>query len=48
MEIIIIAAIVLALLQGIFAPNKNSASYKLGRGAGNKTRKLVEWIKDEN
>ena len=25
-------------------PNKNSTSYRLGRGVGNKTRKFGEWL----
>jgi hypothetical protein len=33
-----------AIWRGIFYPNTNSTSYRLGRGLGNKTRKLGEWI----
>lgn len=47
MEWIIIAAIVIAVCKGIFAPDTNSTSYRLGRGLGNKTRKLGEWIMDD-
>lgn len=39
--------IIIAVLSGIFAPNKNSTSYRLGRGLGSKTRKLGEWIMDD-
>ena len=28
-------------------PNKNSTSYKLGRGVGSKTRKLGKWLMDD-
>lgn len=41
---IILLAIVIGILSGIYAPNTNSTSYRLGRGVGNKTRKLGEWI----
>lgn len=44
MEYIIIIAIMVAVFKGIFSPNTNSTSYKLGKGLGNKTRKLGEWI----
>lgn len=44
MEFIILAAIVIGVLKAIFAPDTNSTSYRLGRGLGNKTRKLGEWI----
>lgn len=47
MEYLIIAAIVIGLFSGIFAPNKNSTSYRLGRGMGSKTRKLGKWLMDE-
>lgn len=47
MEFIIAAVIIIGLLSGIFAPNKSSTSYRLGRGLGNKTRKLGEWIMDD-
>lgn len=37
--------ILAVILYIIFSPpNKNSTSYRLGRGLGNKTRKLGEWI----
>jgi len=42
--VIILIAIVAAALKGIYAPDTNSTSYRLGRGMGNKTRKLGEWI----
>lgn len=29
-------------------PNKNSTSYRLGRGLGNKTRKLGKWIMEDD
>lgn len=44
MEYIIIIAIIVAVFKGIFMPDTNSTSYRLGRGLGNKTRKLGEWI----
>jgi len=47
MEWIIIAVIIIAVMKGIFAPDKNSTSYRLGRGLGTKTRKLGEWIMDD-
>jgi len=47
MEYIILAVIIMGLFSGIFAPNKNSTSYRLGRGLGNKTRKLGNWIMDD-
>lgn len=47
MGYLILAVIVLAVLKGIYAPNTNSTSYRLGRGLGNKTRKLGEWIMDD-
>jgi hypothetical protein len=47
MEYLIIAVIVIGLFSGIFAPNKNSTSYRLGRGMGSKTRKLGKWLMDE-
>jgi hypothetical protein len=47
MEYILLVVIVLAILKGVFAPDKNSTSYRLGRGLGNKTRKLGEWIMDD-
>lgn len=47
MGYLILAIIVLAVLKGIYAPNTNSTSYRLGRGLGNKTRKLGEWIMDD-
>ena len=37
--------ILAVILYIVFSPpNKNSTSYRLGRGLGNKTRKLGEWI----
>lgn len=47
MEWIIIAAIVIGVCKAIFFPDTNSTSYRLGRGLGNKTRKLGEWIMDD-
>lgn len=47
MGYLILAVIVLAVLKGIYAPDTNSTSYRLGRGLGNKTRKLGEWIMDD-
>ena len=47
MGYLILAVIVLAVLKGIYAPNTNSTSYRLGKGLGNKTRKLGEWIMDD-
>lgn len=47
MGYLIFVVIVLAVLKGIYAPNTNSTSYRLGRGLGNKTRKLGEWIMDD-
>lgn len=44
MEYLILAAIIIAVLKGVFAPDTNTTSYRLGRGLGNKTRKLGEWI----
>lgn len=44
MEYIFMALIVIAVLKGIFAPDTNSTSYRLGRGVGNKTRKFGEWL----
>ena len=44
MGYLLLLVIILAVLSGIFAPDKNSTSYRLGRGLGNKTRKLGEWI----
>lgn len=44
MGYLLLFVIILAVLSGIFAPDKNSTSYRLGRGVGNKTRKLGEWI----
>jgi hypothetical protein len=44
MEYILLIAILLAILSGIFAPDKNSTSYRLGKGVGNKTRKFGEWL----
>lgn len=44
MEYLVAVVILLAILKGVFAPNTNSTSYRLGRGLGNKTRKLGEWI----
>lgn len=41
---IFLTIIVLAFLSGIFAPNTDSVSYRLGKGTGNKVRKLGEWI----
>lgn len=43
------ALVVLAIIAYIcFAPaNKDSTSYKLGRGLGGKTRKLGDWIMKE-
>lgn len=42
--VLIVLAIVIGLCKGLFAPDTNSTSYRLGRGLGNKTRKLGEWI----
>ena len=42
--LIITAGIVAGILQ---LTTKNSASYKLGAGIGRKTRKLYDWIVDE-
>jgi hypothetical protein len=47
MGFILFAVIAMGIICGIFAPNKNSTSYRLGRGLGNKTRKLGEWIMDD-
>lgn len=47
MGYILLFVIIMAVLSGIFAPNKNSTSYRLGRGLGSKTRKLGEWIMDD-
>jgi len=44
MEYLVLAVIIFAISKSIFAPNKNSTSYRLGRGLGSKTRKLGEWI----
>lgn len=44
MEYLIIIAIIIAVINGIYNPNTNSSSYKLGKGLGNKTKKLGEWI----
>lgn len=44
---LIVFAVFAAFLKGIYAPDKNSTSYRLGRGLGNKTRKLGEWIMDD-
>ena len=44
MGYVLLAIIVLALLKGIYAPDTNSTSYRLGRGTGNKVRKLGEWL----
>ncbi len=36
------------ILYIVFAPpNKNSTSYKLGRGVGKKTKKLGKWLMDD-
>ena len=47
MEFVILTVIVIGILCGVFAPNKNSTSYRLGRGIGSKTRKLGKWIMDD-
>ena len=44
MGYLILAVIVIAVLKGIYAPDTNSASYRLGRGCGNKVRKAGEWL----
>lgn len=41
---VILAVIVFAVLRGIYAPDTNSTSYRLGRGCGNKVRKAGEWL----
>lgn len=44
MEYILFIVIIMAIISGIFAPDKNSTSYRLGKGVGNKTRKFGEWL----
>lgn len=44
MEFLILIVIVLAVLKGIYAPDTNSTSYRLGKGTGNKVRKFGEWL----
>lgn len=44
MEYLVIFIIFAAILKGVFAPNTNSTSYRLGRGLGNKTRKFGDWL----
>lgn len=44
MGYLILAVIVFFFVKGIYFPDTNSTSYKLGRGMGSKTRKLGEWI----
>lgn len=47
MEYIILFVIIAAIFKGLFFPDTNSTSYRLGRGVGSKTRKLGEWIMKE-
>lgn len=47
MEFLILIAIVVAVLGGIYNPNTNSTSYRLGKGMGTKARKLGEWLMDD-
>lgn len=44
MGYLILAVIVLAVIKGIYFPDTNSTSYRLGRGTGNKVRKFGEWL----
>jgi len=46
MEYLILIAIVFCFMRGVFAPDTNSTSYKLGKGLGHKTRKLKDWIEN--
>lgn len=48
MGYLLIAVIVLVVLKGIYAPDTNSTSYRLGRGCGNKVRKAGEWLMKED
>lgn len=41
---LVLAAIVIAVLKGIYFPDTNSTSYRLGRGMGSKARKAGEWL----
>lgn len=41
---LILAVIVVAALKGIYFPDTNSTSYRLGRGVGGKVRKAGEWL----
>jgi hypothetical protein len=42
--ILLAVVIFAALWKGLFYPDTSSTSYRLGKGLGNKTRKLGEWI----
>jgi hypothetical protein len=44
MEYIIMVVVAIVILKSIYAPDTSSTSYRLGRGMGNKTRKLGEWL----
>lgn len=45
MEGLVALFILIIVLKAIFGPpDTSSTSYRLGRGLGNKTRKLGEWI----
>jgi len=46
MEYLILIVIIFSFVFGVFAPNTNSTSYKLGKGLGHKTRKLKDWIEN--
>lgn len=41
----VVLAVVLYII--FSPPNKNSTSYRLGKGLGKKTRKLGEWIMND-
>lgn len=44
MGYILLIVIVLCFIKGVYSPDTNSTSYRMGRGLGSKTRKLGEWI----
>lgn len=48
MEAIFLLVLMLIVLGAWTNPDKNSTSYRLGKGLGNKTRKFGNWLMSDD